>query len=462
MNHLWARLSLAFALVIALGILAVALLINRATDTAFRVYVRDTLRAALPRVTEELAEYYRTHGTWAGIGQFINQRRRQHPSAPRLVLTDANGRIIVGAGRLRPGQRLPPALRPLRVPIRVDEEVVGYAVFLPPGTVGPRLPALEQAFLTTVRNMLWTAVLVVLLGAVLLSVATARYVTAPLRQVATAARRLARREFHHRVPEKGPAEVVAVARAFNEMATALERSENAQRQLLADIAHELRTPLTVIQANLQAMLDGVYPINGREVARLYDEVRLLHRLVEDLRDLALADMGCLPLHRQTVDLRAFIHHIVDTFHLAAAAQDIRVHLHTPPHPVHITGDPDRLGQIMHNVLNNALRHTPPGGEITVRVREDRSSGWVRVEITDTGPGIPPEHLPHVFDRFWRGDPARTREAGGTGLGLAIVRSLVEAHGGQVGVTSTPGRGSTFWFTLPCCPNGHHDEQRAPH
>jgi signal transduction histidine kinase len=275
-----------------------------------------------------------------------------------------------------------------------------------------------------------------------------RSLTAPLNNLAAAARDIGARNLSRRVEEKGSDEMVAVARAFNEMAADLEEGEQLRRNLLADTAHELRTPLSVLQGNLRAILDEVYPMNQEEMARLYDHTRFLSRLVNDLHELAQAEARQLPLDLQPTDLAQMVQHTADTFRPSAEAKGVSLKTELPPELPPCAVDSARLTQVLQNLLANALRHTPAGGAITVRA-ESGASG-VALSIEDTGEGIPPEHLPYVFDRFYRTDPARSRDRGGAGLGLAIARAIAEAHGGRISVASAgvPGQGSTFTIHLP--------------
>jgi signal transduction histidine kinase len=229
------------------------------------------------------------------------------------------------------------------------------------------------------------------------------------------------------------------------MADKLATSETARRNMLADIAHELRNPIGIISSHLEAMIDGVFPADAEQLSSLHDETLLLARLVGDVRELALADAGQLVLNRVPTDVRALVEHSVAAFQpqaqeanvaLAAALSDV------PP----LNLDAQRIEQTLRNLLSNALRFTPPQGSITVSLAREGSAA--RITVTDTGAGIAPDALPHVFERFWRADKARARSLGGTGLGLAIAKQWVQAHGGTIGVTSQPGKGSTFWFTLP--------------
>jgi signal transduction histidine kinase len=239
--------------------------------------------------------------------------------------------------------------------------------------------------------------------------------------------------------------MIEVAQAFNEMTVALGESERQRQNMVADVAHELRTPLTVVQGNLRAILDDVYDLDKAEISRLYDETRLLSRLVDDLRELALADAGQLRLNARPTDLVRVIRSTVENLAPAAEAEGLTLSARIPEGLPAVQADPDRVAQVLRNLLVNALRHTPSGGSVTVTAVPSDSA--VEIAVADTGEGIAAEDLPRVFERFWRADPARAR-TGSTGLGLSVAQSLVEAQGGRIWAESTPGRGSTFRFTLP--------------
>jgi two-component system OmpR family sensor kinase/two-component system sensor histidine kinase BaeS len=238
------------------------------------------------------------------------------------------------------------------------------------------------------------------------------------------------------------------------MAAALEQAETLRRNLIADVAHELRTPLSVLQGNLRAILDDVYPLDKTEVANLYDQTRLLSRLVNDLHDLAQAEAGQLQLRLQPTDMASLVHKAAAAFGPVAEARGVTLTCQAPAELPPMLADSARLTQVLHNLLTNALHFTPAGGTISLSAGQNGKlngqppSLWLSVR--DTGEGILPEHLPHVFDRFYRADPARSRATGGSGLGLAIARAIVEAHGGEMSVASdgVPGRGSVFTVHLP--------------
>jgi two-component system sensor histidine kinase BaeS len=234
------------------------------------------------------------------------------------------------------------------------------------------------------------------------------------------------------------------------MAESLEQSEAVRRQMVSDVAHELRTPLTNLRCRLEAMQDGLAASDATALRALHDETLLLSRLVEDLQLLSLADAGRLPLERQRVDLRELAAAAIAAMAPRAEADGVTLTCAGGP-PAVVDCDAARIGQVFRNLIGNALAHTPRGGSVSVAI--ESRDGRVWAEVRDSGEGIAPEHLSHVFDRFWRADAARTREKGGAGLGLAIVRQLVQLHGGDVTVESVPGEGATFRVALPAAGTG---------
>lgn len=306
---------------------------------------------------------------------------------------------------------------------------------------------LEQQVIDFGRNLIIRTGIIVAAAGMIAGVLLSRMLSAPLQDLAAGARAIAGRDLAYRVPVRGSDEMRTVAESFNEMAGQLEQAETLRRQLLADVAHELRNPVHVLHGNLRAILDGVYPLNEEELARLLGQTEHLTRLVNDLHELALAEARELPLHRRPVDLGELTKESAAVFQPLAAAREVDLRVELLDVPPVASVDPDRIRQSLQNLLVNALRHTPPGGQIRVTVTE--RANRAEITVVDTGSGIAPEHLPHVFDRFYRTDGARDRATGGAGLGLAIVKAIVESHGGAVRVESEgAGRGSVFVVTLP--------------
>lgn len=268
-----------------------------------------------------------------------------------------------------------------------------------------------------------------------------RRVFIPLNNLLEAAGRVAEGDYTVRVPERGQREVRAAARAFNAMAARLSETDEQRRNLLADVTHELRNPLTVMQGNLEGMLDGVYPADETNLRSLLEETNILARLVEDLRTLALAESGALQLKTESTDLAMLIRDTLAVFQTQADSKSISLTVESAEDLAWVDLDPGRVRQVLINLLANALRYTPAGGTISIRYQQvDRQA---LLEVQDSGPGIPSNELPHVFERFYK-----STDSGGMGLGLAIARHLVEAHGGTITAESAPGEGTTMRITIP--------------
>jgi two-component system OmpR family sensor kinase/two-component system sensor histidine kinase BaeS len=277
----------------------------------------------------------------------------------------------------------------------------------------------------------------------------------PLADIIAAADAVAAGDLSVRVRTGFRGELGRLATRFNRMIAELERAEEQRRNLTADVAHELRTPLHIIQGNLEGILDGVYQPTPEHLAATLEETRLLARLVDDLQTLSLAEAGQLPLHPVTLSVAGLLSDVVTGFANQAAEQGVALQVADPRDlgELELVADPDRLDQVLSNLVANALRHTPSGGRVTLSAAPlpggELMPGGARLQVADTGAGIPPEDLPYIFDRFWRGDRSRVRSAGaGSGLGLAIAKQLVQAHGGQIHAESQPGQGTVFTIDLP--------------
>ena len=444
MNKLWVKLALAFALVTLVGIAAVGALANYQLSSGFHRYMLQN--QVDERLIPSLEAFYRQHESWQGV-ETVFARQSEKPSrgkgrgAPKHTLTDASGQVVYDeTGEYR---NFTKTQRKQSIPIEVGGETVGYLLI----TVGnPEGSGPAQAFLALIKQSLIQASIVAGLLGLALGVIIARHLSGPLSRLAQAARALSRGDLSQRVPVSGSDEVVEVITAFNEMGEALQRSETLRQNMIADIAHELRTPLSVIQGNLQAMLDGVYPLTKEEIAQVYDETLLLNRLINDLRSLTLAEAGQLQLNLTSVDPLELVENIAEMFRDAAREKGITLEINLPSDAPPILADYDRLRQVFANLLGNALRHTPAGGRIMLIA--EPAAQFMRFSISDSGPGLTPEEQAHVFERFWRADVSRSRDGGGSGLGLTIARYLVEAHGGEIGVTRSPYGGASFWFSIP--------------
>lgn len=462
-QSLFVRLMFAFALIILIAVTIIFVIVNQTTANEFRAYMFHGGMTPFDQIARELGAYYAARGSWQGVERYFAQgfdggmgammggsRGRWGTFQMRgasPMLADQNGSVVATRDGSGVGQKATSAQLDSGVPIQVDGQTVGTLVSSSLNTA--LLDAQQQEFLTRTNLSLLLAGVVAGALALVFGFLLFYQITAPLHALTTAARKIAAGDFTARVANPRDDEVGQVGRAFNAMAEGLAQSEAARRNMIADIAHELRNPLGVIQGQLEGMLDGVFPTTGEQIASLYDETVLLARLISDLRDLALADAGQLQITRQPTNLRALIEKTASAFALPANEKNISLTTQiTEPLP-QLNLDAQRIEQVLRNLIGNALRHTPEGG--TVRVECTAVGGRqsaVIARVSDTGAGISREDLPHVFERFWRGDKSRSRAGGGAGLGLAIAKQLIAAHGGAIGVESEAGRGATFWFTLP--------------
>lgn len=265
----------------------------------------------------------------------------------------------------------------------------------------------------------------------------------PLRLLTVAARQPVDRQGS--VPVTTRDEIGYLATAFNDLSARREALEQQRKAMVGDIAHELRTPLTNIRTWLETARDGAVEVDAEVIDLLVEEAILLHHIVDDLRDIAAADSGSLRIHREHTYLRDLLDQVREAHRSASEAAGVRLDLAADADLMSYV-DPVRLRQVVGNLVSNALRHTPPGGEVTIKA--DAVGDRLIVTVTDTGAGIAPEDLPKVFDRFWRADSSRSRTTGGSGLGLSIARQLVQAHGGDLTATSSPGLGATFRIDVP--------------
>ncbi|OGO20499.1 MAG: hypothetical protein A2144_03080 [Chloroflexi bacterium RBG_16_50_9] len=305
-------------------------------------------------------------------------------------------------------------------------------------------PALD--FMNSLGRTLWVAGLMGVLLAIILGGLFTRYIVAPLGEVTIAAKRVAKGDFLQRVKVRGSSELTELGESFNSMADTLKHDRELRQNIVADIAHELRTPLSVLQANIEAMQDGVLEKSPENLESLHQETVTLARLIEDLRTLSLAESGQLKFNLKTTDMKELSTKVVEGMQTQFDSKRISLSLEAPEILTPVTVDPDRIEQVIRNLLSNALHYTPEGGRVTIRLVPD--AGGLTASVTDTGIGVPQDDFPHLFERFYRVDRSRTRSTGGTGLGLAIVKQLVEAHGGHVSATSEVGKGSSFSFHLP--------------
>jgi len=455
------RLSLAtkflgaFVIVVLVAMMTVSFLANRSAEREVRGFMFRGGMTDAQGVVAELAAFYQGRGSWTGVEALFGRAGEQagmgpHEGGPSITaiirpeikLTDSKGRVLHSSSIIAavlPADQLHNAS-----PIVVNQAVVGYVII----RAGSGMPA-TQDLVKGVNRAIWLAAVLAGGVALLLGGALTVGLLRPVRALTAAARDLASGNLQRRVPITSRDELGDLSSAFNHMAEALERAERLRREMTADVAHELRNPLAVMQARVEAIQDGVYPATPENLQAVLDQTRLLNRLVDDLSTLALADAGQLHLERKPTDLAALVRNVVESYRPQADLAGIRLATtSTLEGSSELLLDPARVEQILGNLLSNAIRHTPSGGEILVRVERRKGDKKVAVEVLDSGEGIPPDSLPFVFERFYRADRGRGRQEGGTGLGLAIARKLAEAHGGALEAANRREGGARFTLSLP--------------
>lgn len=488
LKSLYWKLTLAFMLIafITAGLVAIFIRVTSA-DRLLKLVI-DQQRTNLEQT---LTGYYITHRSWEGIVESWGELQRvseptpvhQAPplkelngenAAPEAVapgtsttaqgtngynapqselrperrglfgLADAQGKVIIPLEPDYPGGAiLPQFVLETSTPITVNNQRVGFIL------TARRMPGFNPAealFIRRTNEALLMAMLGALLVALMIGIFLARTLTRPLQALTRAAQNIAEGHLEQQVKVNSQDEIGQLARAFNRMSQEVARVNYLRRQMTADIAHDLRTPLTVIAGYIESMRDGVLQPTPQRLSLIYSEIERLLNLVGDLRMLSQADAGELPLNPEPISPKSLLERVAEVFRHHAEQQQITLTVNASDDLPEIQLDETRMMQVMDNLISNALRYTPAGGSITLSAR--LSENKVVIAVQDTGEGIEPEELPHIFNRFHRADKSRHSESGETGLGLAIVKALVEAQKGQVWAESTPGKGTTIFMEFP--------------
>ena len=468
------RLALGFAVILALALGSVALFTGKVAEREVsRVQSeQDLVRAN--RIVVALAEFYETNGSWEGAQNFV--RRTSFQAERDIIVLDAEGRVVADSTRRNdrrgnrdgPGRSLfdhldhrdHPVPPEYFVPIVAGGSQIGSVAVAergrgdfvhplrldsdagPPPGVEPPLARFAEA----VTRTLTIAGLLAGAAGILLVVLMSRRMLASISNLAAAARGLGSGDLASRADVKGNDEIAELGRTFNSMADALEESERQRRAMVSDVAHELRTPLSNIQGHIEALQDGLLEPDSATLGTVHQQALHLNRLVDDLRLLADTEARELRLEIEATDVGEIAERVATSFKPRAEAGSVQLETEIAETLPTLYVDRLRMEQVLTNLVENAVRHTPSGGSVTVAA--SRMGDLVRVEVTDTGVGIPPDALPHVFDRLYRADASRERTTGGSGLGLTIARQLVETHGGAIWAESEEGSGSRFGFDLP--------------
>jgi two-component system sensor histidine kinase BaeS len=438
------KLVVAFFVVSLSGIALVALLASRVATNEFGAFAERQSRDLL---VNQLESYYNMNHSWAGISQEMRPFNPYDPGQLRgPAVVDASGVVVLAGGGLPDGAHVPASVLALATPVAVKGVDVGYLIPFPSG---PGRPPPGNEFVDRIRRNLGIAAIGAAALSLILGILLARTLSRPIRQLTEAAQRIADGQLDQHVHIRAHDEIGRLAEAFNRMSDELTRSLHLRQQMTADIAHELRTPLGVILGHAEALSDGVIPASPETFDVIHEEARRLARQVEDLRTLSLSDAGELSMQPLPIDAGMILGKSLKAHAAEAAAARIELKLEAATALPAISVDPDRLTQVLDNLLVNALRHTPEHGQVTLGASE--IGGSVRISVSDTGPGVSQDDLGRIFDRYYRVDPARERQNGGSGLGLAIARSLVEAQGGRIWAEGGPGGGLVVMIEFPRTP-----------
>lgn len=451
MRSISTKLILAF---LGIGVVSVAVIFITARWNTRQEFIRFLTDQNQSALVASLSEYYARNGSWEGVDAVFLQSGDHTPGMGMgpggpggrmtpFILADADGRVVTPGGRYKSGEQLSGDELSLGIPISENGKVIGILLQVNvPFQGNPReLEFIERTNLILLYGALIGAVVALLLGIVF-----SRTITQPIRELTKATHAVSEGDLSQQVPVRTNDELGELAQAFNKMSAQLSRSINARKQMTADIAHELRTPLSLILGHAEAVHDGVLPPTRENFEIIREEAARLEHLVDDLRTLSLADAGELSIVPQAIDPGQLLREVASLYQFQTQRKNISLELDIPPLLPTLEVDPGRMTQVLTNILDNATRHTPEGGRIVLSAKQ--TGEQVELAVEDSGPGLPPDELERVFERFHRADASRQRGDGGSGLGLAIAKSIVQAHNGQLSAESEPGKGLRVVVSLP--------------
>ena len=450
MRSLALKLVLSFLAISLIGTGLVAVLAGQATASEFGHY---TARQNQETILAELADYYEQYGSWEGVETAVSFRSGAGSGRGQggqgggggVALADTSGQIVMGGIGYRSGLQLSDKELARGTPIITSDIQVG-TLLVGNEAAGGSMGKAEADFLAQVNQALTWAAVGATAVALFLAIFLARTLTRPLRELTAATHAVAQGELEQQVAVRSQDELGELAASFNQMSADLTHSRDLRRQMTADIAHDLRTPISVILGHAEALEDGVLSPTPENIHIIHDEARRLNRLVADLRTLSLAEAGELPLVKRPFNLKNLLEQTVTAHAPQGRQQGVRLIMTSDPKLPDQEIDPDRMMQVLGNLVSNALCHTPAGGAITLSAKQ--VNGRIQLQVRDTGTGIAPADLPHIFDRFYRADKSRQRNRdSNSGLGLAIAKSIVEGHNGRIWADSQPDQGTTFFIEL---------------
>ena len=442
-HSLWFRLSITFAVIIVVTVGTLYFFASQRIAVEAEYYEEISAQYRTEQIQSSLYIHYWKKQSWEGVQSVVVDA--SSVAGTHIILTAANGTVIADSQGKLLGEYYNPDSPDSPIELTWGSVILGRVYISINPEAEPYIVPFRRLSASINRSLLLGGAVAIVV-ALILTFVLSRRMSSPIGVLAKTARQLGRGDLSQRVQLEGKGEVEELAQAFNSMAADLERAEQLRRNLVADVAHELRTPLSNIQGYLEAIRDRVMKPNAATIRSLNEEANLLSRLVDELQELSLAEAGELKLVYQTEDVTKLIRQAVTPWQPKIAAKEISLSLDLPDNLPLVSIDWQRVNEVLHNLLENAVAHTRKGG--TINVAAITQGDWVEVSVSDTGEGIPAEDLPHIFERFYRVDKSRSRATGGSGLGLTIAKRLVEAHGGTITVQSELRKGSRFSFTLP--------------
>lgn len=455
------RFAVSLVLVALISILAVVGFAQISTAREIRTYMFRGGMAGVNTLVDNLEAYHDLNGSWNGVDRlFLNVGDANGPMSgmmgqigpgngmmrQHMIMAQPTGLILFDTDNTRAGSSLTPAEKNAAIQLNDSQgNLIGY-LFLSGGMQFQ--PGADRALMTRLNTAAKNAAFLAGGLSILLAMLLGYLVLRPVKRVTLAANQIAGGDLSQRVPVHGKDELAALGTAFNTMAESLENAQESRKAMTADIAHELRTPLAIQRAILEAIQDGVYPLDTEQLQHVYEQNQSLTHLVDDLRTLALADAGELKLEKIETDIYGLVEKTFTRFQPQADQKHIKLVLfpYQGQQSTRTEADPFRVDQIMNNLLSNALRYSPDGSTVTGKV--EVADKMIAISVRDQGEGISEEEMKHIFERFYRGDRSRSREEGGTGLGLAIARQLARAHGGDLTVRNHPEGGAEFTLQIP--------------
>jgi signal transduction histidine kinase len=470
------RLLLFFAIAVCAGGLTTFVLVKKATESQFRTFVFSGDADKAKVYAGILGEYYVEQSGWEGLQSFLSEMpafvfakldekiKGENSFTPasaytygaisallsdRITVADAQGHIVADTSGKLLGTTHPAMHLARGVPIMSDFKRIGTV--LVGSMVDSTFTGANEQFLAQLMRSLTIAILVSTAIATLFGLALSIQITRPLAVLDDAAKKIAGGDFSVIVPVRGKDEVSSLAASFNAMTGELRRLDEAKRRIIADSAHELRTPVTLIRGSLEAMIDGVFPMDLNTIRSVYDETMRLSRLIEMLRELELIDSGELKLSLGNIDVLPVLEKAASLFRTQAGEKDIVIEVEDRgATALAVRVDVLRLDEVLYNLIENAIKYSPRGGKVDLTARREGPS--VLISVDDSGPGIPRPEREKVFERFYRTDKSRAQDSGGRGLGLSIAYEIVKAHGGSIHIEDSPLGGASLVVTLSPAPS----------